>query len=222
MAARCKQDTSSSPSIKAAAPPAAGAAAVPGASSVSEAATRTQPRFLPVIRGDEPARDAQIKTEGDFGRAADATAREYGLDPGAFRAQLQVESGAFTQGYQKAMHQEGDLDRASDNNTSIGLGQISRKYLDGRAWSDGGPGNTRVGSQIVTTGQYEHSVTVQLRMAASNLAQRVADHGGLRQGLSYYVSGNADPGNASGASYLAKIDAEMKNPAVLRPGRLEA
>jgi hypothetical protein len=174
---------------------------------------------LPVIRGDEQAKDAQIKTQADFGKAVDATAKEYGLDPTAFRAQLQVESGAFSQGFQKAMHQEGDLDRAADNNTSIGLGQISRKYLDGREWSNGGPGNARVGGQVVTTAQYENSVTVQLRMAASNLAQRTADHGGLEQGLSYYVSGNADPSNASGASYIAKINAEMKDPAVVNPGR---
>ena len=117
------------------------------------------------------------------------------------------------------MHFEGDLDRASNNNTSIGLGQISRKFLDGRDWSQDGPGNKRVGSQVVTTAQYENSVTVQLRMAASNLAQRIADHGSLKQGLSYYVSGNDNPNNPIAANYIQKIDAALKDPAVLTPGR---
>ena len=187
--------------------------------SVDQAAPNVHVKFLPVLRGDEQQKDAQIKNQADFGRAVDETAKEYGLDPNVFRAQLQVESGAFSQGYQKAMHAEGDLDRRPDNNTSIGIGQISRKFLDGREWSDGGPGNKRVGGQVVTTGQYENSVTVQLRMAASNLAQRVADGGGLKQGLSYYVSGNANPNNPNGASYIQKIDAALKDPAVLTPGR---
>src|SRR5207245_1718111 len=147
----------------------------------------TKPTFKPVIRGDEEAKDKQIKTQEDFARAADQAARDYGIDPNAFRAQLQAESGAFTQDYKKAMKAEGDLDRKGDNNTSVGLGQISRKYLDNREWADGGPGNARVGKQTVTTEQYMNSPTVQLRMAASNLAQRIADHGGLAQGLAYYV-----------------------------------
>jgi hypothetical protein len=189
------------------------------ATSVDQAAPTVHVKFQPVLRGDEQQKDAQIHNQADFGRAVDETAKEYGLNPNVFRAQLQVESGAFTQGYQKAMHAEGDLDRASSNNTSIGLGQISRMFLDGRGWADGGPGNKRVGGQVVTTSQYENSVTVQLRMAASNLAQRIADHGGLKQGLSYYVSGNDNPNNPNGASYIQKIDAALKDPAVLTPGR---
>lgn len=82
-----------------------------------------------------------------------------------------MESGAFAQGYQKALHQEAT------------------------------------------------SIAIQLRMAASNLAQRIADHGGLEEGLSYYVSGNDNPNSPSGASYIAKIDAALKDPAVLSPGR---
>lgn len=189
------------------------------ATSVDQAASTVYVKFLPVLRGDEQQKDAQIKNEADFGRAVDETAKEYGLNPNVFRAQLQVESGAFSQGYQKAMHFEGDLDRASDNNTSIGLGQISRMFLDGRGWSNDGPGNKRAGGQVVTTAQYDSSVTVQLRMAASNLAQRVADGGGLQQGLSYYVSGNANPDNPKGADYIRKIDAALKDPAVMTPGR---
>lgn len=177
------------------------------------------PKFMPVLRGDEKEKDAQIKSQADFGKAVDATAKEYGLDPNVFRAQLQVESGAFSQGYQKAMHQEGDLGRSSDNNTSIGLGQISRKYLDGREWSDGGPGNARVGHQVVTTEQYNNSPTIQLRMAASNLAQRIADHGGLQQGLAYYVSGNDNPNNPNAVSYIQKINAALQDPTVMTPGR---
>jgi hypothetical protein len=189
------------------------------ATSVAEAASRTRPTFVPVLRGDEQQKDSQIRTQADFGRAADQVAREYGLDPNQFRAQLQAESSAFTQDFRKSMQAEGDLGRASENNTSIGLGQISRKFLDGREWSDGGPGNSRVGSQVVTTDQYMNSPTVQLRMAASNLAQRVADHGGLEQGLAYYVSGNPDPGNEHASKYLDNIDRAMNDPAVVGVGR---
>lgn len=191
----------------------------PAATSVTEAASRTRPTFVPVLRGDEQQKDSQIRTQADFGRAADQVAREYGLDPNQFRAQLQAESGAFTQDFRKAMQAEGDLGRASENNTSIGLGQISRKFLDGREWSDGGPGNSRVGSQVVTTDQYMNSPTVQLRMAASNLAQRVADHGGLEQGLAYYVSGKPDPSNEHASKYLDNIDRAMNDPAVVGVGR---
>jgi hypothetical protein len=193
--------------------------ATSAAHSVKEASSRTQPRFVPVLRGDEQQKDSQIKTQADFGRAADQVAREYGLDPNLFRAQLQSESNAFKQDFRKSMQAEGDLGRASDNNTSIGLGQISRKFLDGREWSDGGPGNARVGSQVVSTEQYMNSPTVQLRMAASNLTQRIADHGGLEQGLAYYVSGNADPSNSHAAQYLANIEQAMNDPAVVGVGR---
>jgi hypothetical protein len=71
----------------------------------------------------------------------------------------------------------------------------------------------------VTTEQYMNSPTVQLRMAASNLAQRVADHGGLAQGMAYYVSGNPDPSNASAKQYLSNIDQAMKDPKVVDVGR---
>lgn len=191
----------------------------PPAHSVDEAAKHTHPTFRPVLRGDEKEKDSKIKTQADFARAADEVAREYGLDPNAFRAQLEAESGAFSKGYQQAMKHEGDLDRANENNTSIGLGQISRKYLDGREWSNGGPGNSRVGSQVVTTDQYMNSPTIQLRMAASNLAQRIADHGGLKQGLAYYVSGNPDPSSGWGAKYIENINKFMNDPTVTDVGR---
>jgi hypothetical protein len=187
--------------------------------SVDQAAGSTHPQFEPVIRGDEKQSDAEVKTEADFGRLVDKTAREYGLDPNQFRAQLQVESGAFTGGYRSGMQHVGDLDRAPQHNTSLGLGQISEYYLDGGPWSKGGPGDPRLGGQVVTKSEYMNSVTVQVRMAAANDAMRIADHGGLKQGLSYYVSGNADPSNPSGASYLQKINEAMQNPAVTTPGR---
>lgn len=189
------------------------------ATSVDQAAGSTHPQFKPVIRGDEKQSDAQVKNQADFGRLVDRTAREYGLDPNMLRAQLQVESGAFTGGYQSGMRHVGDLDRAPQNNTSLGLGQISQNYLDGGPWSKGGPGDPRLGGQVVTKSEYENSVTIQVRMAAANDALRIADHGGLKQGLSYYVSGNADPSNPSGASYLQKINEAMQNPAVTTPGR---
>ncbi len=190
-----------------------------GSKSVDEAQAKVHPKFLPVLRGDEQQQDAKVQTQADFGRAVDKTAKEYGLDPSVFRAQLQSESGAFTQGFRKAMQHEGDLDRAGDNNTSIGLGQISRKFMDGRDWSADGPGNSRVGGQKVPSEQYEKSVTVQLRMAASNMAQRVADHGGLKQGLSYYVSGDANPANPKAQEYLQHINEALHNPEVVNPGR---
>ena len=173
---------------------------------MDEAQAKVSPKFLPVLRGDEQQQDAKVQTQADFGRAVDQTAREYGLDPSVFRAQLQSESGAFTDGFRKAMQHEGDLDRVGEKNTSIGLGQISRKFLDGREWSADGPGNSRVGGQKVPSEQYEKSVTVQLRMAASNMAQRIADHGGLKQGLSYYVSGDANPANPKAQEYLQHIN----------------
>lgn len=192
---------------------------IPRSTSVDQAAGSTHPQFKPVIRGDEAQSDAQVKNEADFGRLVDKTAREYGLDPNAFRAQLQVESGAFTGGYQGGMQHVGDLDRAPQHNTSLGLGQISEYYLDGGPWSKGGPGDPRLGGQVVTKSEYMNSVTIQVRMAAANDAMRIADHGGLKQGLSYYVSGNADPSNPSGASYIQKINEAMQNPAVTTPGR---
>ncbi|AVS63511.1 FmdB family transcriptional regulator [Paracidovorax avenae] len=190
-----------------------------GSKSVDEAQAKVSPKFLPVLRGDEQQQDAKVQTQADFGRAVDQTAREYGLDPSVFRAQLQSESGAFSDGFRKAMQHEGDLDRAGEKNTSIGLGQISRKFLDGRQWSADGPGNSRVGGQKVPSEQYEKSVTVQLRMAASNMAQRIADHGGLEQGLSYYVSGDANPANPKAQEYLQHINEALRKPEVMNPGR---
>ncbi|AVS89858.1 FmdB family transcriptional regulator [Paracidovorax avenae] len=217
---------SAAPAPAPAAAPASGASAAQpaatgdlGSKSVDEAQAKVHPKFLPVLRGDEQQQDAKVQTQADFGRAVDRTAKEYGLDPSVFRAQLQSESGAFTQGFRKAMQHEGDLDRAGDNNTSIGLGQISRKFMDGRDWSADGPGNSRVGGQKVPSEQYEKSVTVQLRMAASNMAQRIADHGGLKQGLSYYVSGDANPANPKAQEYLQHIDEALRNPEVMNPGR---
>jgi hypothetical protein len=186
---------------------------------VDAAAAATHPTFRPVLRGDEAQKDAKIRTQADFGRAADEVAREYGLDPNAFRAQLQAESGCFTGDFRDAMKHEGDLDRRCDNNTSIGLGQISRKYLDGREWSNGGPGNPRVGGQVVTTEQYMNSPTIQLRMAASNLAQRAADHGGLKQGLAYYVSGSPDPNQGWARTYIENVNKYMNDPNVINVGR---
>ncbi len=187
--------------------------------SVADASSEAKPKFLPVIRGDEAQQDALIHDQASFDQAVDRTAQEYGIPPNVFRAEMQVESGAMT-GYQQAMKSEGDLDRAGDNNTSIGIGQISRKFLDGRDWSQDGPGNAREGGQVVTTAEYEKSPTVQLRMAASNLAQRVADGGSLESGLAYYVSGNSDPNTVGAKSYIDKIDAAMKDPAVEDAGRI--
>ena len=135
-----------------------------------------------------------------------------------FRAQLEKESGAFSQGYVKAMHHEGDLGRAGDNNTSIGLGQISRKYLDGREWSDGGPNNPRVGGKTVTTEQYNNSVIIQLRVAAANDAMRIKDHGGVQPGLLYYVSGHTTK-DAQNADYVDSISRLMQDEKLMNIGR---
>jgi hypothetical protein len=188
------------------------------ATSLQEAAAKTNPQFKPIIRGDEAQQDAKIHDQASFARAADQVAKEYGLDPNMFRAQLQKESGAFSQGYEKAMRQEGDLGRASENNTSIGLGQISRKFLDGREWSDGGPNNPRVGGQTVTTEQYMNSPITQLRIAAANDAMRIADHGGLEPGLLYYVSGHATR-DAQNGDYLDSIDKLMHDASMMNLGR---
>jgi hypothetical protein len=202
-----------------AAPAPSSVAPASAARSVQQAAANTHPTFMPVLRGDEAQKDAGIKTQAGFGRAADQVAKDYGLDPNLFRAQLQAESSAFTQPFQKAMQAEGDLDRRGENNTSIGLGQISRKFLDGREWSDGGPGNARVGHQVVSTEDYMASPTIQLRTAASNIAQRIADKGGVEQGLSSYVSGNPDPSNPSAQIYLHNINQAMNDPAITDVGR---
>jgi hypothetical protein len=189
-----------------------------GAGNVAEAAANTHPQFKPIIRGDEAQKDAQITDQASFARAADQVAKEYGLDPNQFRAQLEVESGAFSQGYKKAMKHEGDLDRASENNTSIGLGQISRKFLDGRDWSNDGPNNHRVGGQSVSTEQYMNSPITQLRVAAANLAMRAEDNDGLEKGLRYYVSGLTTP-NAKNNAYLENINKHMQDQEMMNLGR---
>jgi hypothetical protein len=181
--------------------------------SVEEAAANTNPQFKPVIRGDEAQKDAQITDQASFGRAADEVAKEYGLDPNMFRAQLQKESGAFSQGYQKAMKHEGDLDRAGDNNTSIGLGQTSRKFLDGREWT-----NPKGGT--VTTEQFTNSPTVQLRQAAANLAGWVKDHGNgnLDAGLRGYVSGHTTA-DSKNQDYIDSINKLMQDKEMMNLGR---
>jgi len=220
-----QNQTSSSPQ-KTPSPTAAGNTKSPapvargqGANNLDQAASNTHIKFSPVVRGDEASEDAKITDQASFARAVDKTAKEYGLDPNQFRAQLQKESGAMTD-YKKAMHLEGDLGRRSDNNTSIGIGQISRKYLDGRDWSDGGPNNSRVGGKTVTTQMYNNSPTLQLRVAASNLAMRIQDHGGgdLKKGLNFYVSGHTqtDSGNVD---YTRSINEIMQNKELMNLGR---
>jgi len=96
---------------------------VPVAHSVKEAASRTQPQFMPVLRGDEQQKDSQIKTQADFGRAADQVAREYGLDPNLFRAQLQ----------QGRPHVQRWHPRSEpDGQEGAGRGQAVRQEGDGR------------------------------------------------------------------------------------------
>jgi hypothetical protein len=192
---------------------------VQGASSLKEAAANTKPQFKPILRGDEAQVDASIKSQEDFGRFVDQTAREYGLDPNQFRAQLERESNAFSKGYQYGMNHEGDLDRASDNNTSIGLGQISKNFLDGGPWSDVGPNNPRVGGQTVSEEQYRSSVAVQVRTAAAHDAMRAQDHGGLEPGLAYYVNGSPDTGQQKARDYLDAIEGFMNDPNVIGVGR---
>lgn len=190
------------------------------AHSLREAAARTHPQFRSILRGDETREDAKIHDQESFARAVDLVAKEYGLDPNMFRAQLEKESGAFSQGYLKAMRHEGDLSRAGENNTSIGLGQISRKFLDGREWSDGGPNNSRVGGKTVTTAQYMKSPIIQLRIAAANLAMRIQDHGhgDLEKGLLYYVSGHTTR-DAQNGDYLDSIDRLMHDEKMMNLGR---
>jgi hypothetical protein len=190
------------------------------ATSLSEAQTKTNPKFKDVLRGDEDDRDAKVKNQADFGKLVDETADEYGLDRNQLRAQLEKESNAFSKGFEQAMKKEGDLDRAGDKNTSIGIGQISRKFLDGGEWSDDGPNNHRVGGKTVTSDQYNKSVTTQVRVAAGNLAQRIADNGGsLEKGLAKYVSGSTDVNGAQAKGYLSSIDANMKNADITDVGR---
>lgn len=186
--------------------------------SLADAQRNTDIQFKPVLRGDEQQRDAKIQSQGDFNRAVDEVAKDYGLDPNMFRAQLQAESGAITD-YKKALGAEGDVDRRGENNTSIGVGQISRKFLDGREWSGDGPGNPRLGSQKVSTEDYLNSPTIQLRMAASNLSQRIEDHGSVERGLSSYVNGSPDPSDPKAARYLENINKFMNDPSITEPGR---
>ncbi|MFD1839332.1 hypothetical protein [Paracidovorax cattleyae] len=118
------------------------------------------------------------------------------------------------------MQHEGDLDRAGEKNTRSAWARFpAGSWMAASEWSADGPGNSRVGGQKVSSEQYEKSVTVQLRMAASNMAQRIADHGGLKQGLPYYVSGDATPANPKAQEYLQHIDEALRNPEVVNPGR---
>ena len=189
------------------------------ANNLDEAAKNTHVKFMPVVRGDEASENAKIHDQASFARAVDKTALEYGLDPNQFRAQLEKESGAMRD-YKKAMQLEGDLGRRSENNTSIGIGQISRKFLDGRDWSDGGPNNERVGGKTVTTEMYNNSTITQLRVAASNLAMRIQDHGNgdLKKGLNYYVSGHTET-DSHNINYTTSINEIMKNKELMNIGR---
>lgn len=189
------------------------------ANNLDEAAAKTHVKFMPVVRGDEAGENAKIHDQASFGRAVDQTALEYGLDPNQFRAQLEKESGAMRD-YKSAMRLEGDLGRRSENNTSIGIGQISRKFLDGREWSDGGPNNSRVGGKTVTTEMYNSSVITQLRVAASNLAMRIQDHGNgdLKKGLNYYVSGHTES-DSHNVGYINGINEIMKKKELMNIGR---
>lgn len=191
------------------------------AANLEEARKTTDPKFMPVYRGeeDEKAQNAMIYDQASFGRAADRVALEYGLDPNLFRAMLQKESGAFSRDYREAMKHVGDTDRAAQDNASLGLGQISRQFLgDDGKWRDGGPVNPRVGGQPVSVEDYNNSAILQLRVAAANLAMRIEDHGGLENGLRYYVSGNASP-NPTGDAYLAAINDIMQNKDYMTIGR---
>ena len=176
---------------------------------------------MPVYRGeeDEKAQNAMIYDQASFGRAADRVALEYGLDPNLFRAQLQKESGAFSRDYRDAMKLVGDTDRIPQNNASLGLGQISRQFLgeDG-IWRHGGPVDPRVGGKPVSVDDYNNSTILQLRVAAANTAMRIEDHGGLENGLRYYVSGTSDP-NQKGNEYLAGINDIMQNKEYMNIGR---
>ncbi|HEU4458853.1 MAG TPA: FmdB family transcriptional regulator [Methylibium sp.] len=169
--------------------------------------------FVP-IRSPEEARrrDAQIHDEHDFAAAVDEAAARYGIPPELLRAQVQTESWGFGNSsnpdqYLEAMRHRGDLDRG--DNASRGLLQISGNFLDGGEWSAGGPNNPRVGGRSVSREDYDNSITLQLDVGAANLAQRIADGGGLREGLAYYFSGSFDPSRATG--YLEKIDAGLRD-----------
>ncbi|HEV2610974.1 MAG TPA: FmdB family transcriptional regulator [Noviherbaspirillum sp.] len=191
------------------------------AANLEEAKRTTNPKFMPIHRGeeDEKAQNAMIYDQASFGRAADKVALEYGLDPNLFRAMLQKESGAFSRDYRDAMKHVGDTDRAAQDNASLGLGQISRQFLgDDGKWRDGGPVNPRVGGQPVSVEDYNNSAILQLRVAAANLAMRIEDHGGVENGLRYYVSGNASP-NPTGDAYVAAINEIMQNKDYMTIGR---
>ncbi len=191
------------------------------ATNLEEAKLTTNPRFMPIDRGeeDEKAWNARIVDQPSFGRAVDEVALEYGLDPNLFRAQLQKESGAFSRDYRDAMKLVGDTDRIPQNNASLGLGQISRQFLgeDG-IWRHGGPVDPRVGGKPVSVEDYNNSVILQLRVAAANTAMRIEDHGGLENGLRYYVSGTSNP-NQKGNEYLAGINDIMQNKEYMNIGR---
>jgi hypothetical protein len=190
-----------------------------GATSVNQAAGNTRVKFMPIHRNAEQDRrdNAQITDQASFGRAVDKVAREYGLDPNLFRAQMQAESGAMTN-FRSAMRHNGDTNRGS--NSSVGIGQISRNFLDGGPWSGGGPNNGRVGGRTVTSAEYNNSALIQLRVAAGNLAMRIQDHAGgrLDGGLRYYVSGHASA-DSQNQIYINNINRFMQDRNMMNIGR---
>jgi hypothetical protein len=188
-----------------------------GASNLSQAAANTHIRYMPIHRNADADRreNAQITDQASFGRAVDKVAREYGLDPNQFRAQMQAESGAMTN-FRAAMFHNGDTNRGS--NSSIGIGQISKYYLNGGPWSNGGPNNPRVGGRTVTIAEYNSSALIQLRVAAGNLAMRIQDHGGLVAGLRYYVSGHASA-DSQNQIYINAINRFMQDKNLMNIGR---
>lgn len=187
-----------------------------GAHSVREAESKTRIQLKPVLRGDEAKLDAQVHDQASFGRLADQVAKEYGLDPNMFRAQLQAESAAFSNGYKQGMGHRGDLDRGA--NASVGLGQISGNFLNGGPWAMGIAGSPLLGRQTVSSQQYMSSVTTQLRMAAASDALRIHANGSVDAALRQYVSGHtsADPQNQI---YIDNINRNMQNQEWMNIGR---
>lgn len=186
------------------------------ARNLHEAAGKTHVQLKPVIRGDEAKLDATVHDQASFGRLADKVAKEYGLDPNAFRAQLEAESAAFSNGYKQAMGHRGDVDRGT--NASLGLGQISGNFLNGGPWANALTNTPELGKQNVSMNQYMNSVTTQLRMAAASDALRIHRVGSLDGALREYVSGhsNADPQNQI---YIDNINRYMQHKEWMNIGR---
>ena len=186
------------------------------ASNLQAAAANTHVNLKPVIRGDEAKLDAQVHDQASFGRLADQVAKEYGLDPNQFRAQLQAESAAFSNGYKQAMGHRGDVNRGA--NASLGLGQISGNFLNGGPWANALTNTPELGKQNISSQQYMNSVTTQLRMAAASDALRIHRVGSLDGALRQYVSGhsNADSQNQI---YIDNINKFMRDQAMMNIGR---